>query len=103
MVCQGCKSSSVEKETADREVPERMRHLLLHEAGRRWFDSVPTIISELAAKWALDLGQPFQRSSVSYTLPALRAGQPMVLKIQWPHDECQFEADALQYLSLIHI
>lgn len=28
--------------------------------------------------------------------PALRAGERVVLKVQWPHEECEFEADALK-------
>jgi len=34
-------------------------------------------------------------SHVSFVAPAVRGGEPVVLKVQWPHAEAAYEADAL--------
>jgi streptomycin 6-kinase len=45
--------------------------------------------------WDLQLGRPYEGASVSYTAPASRGLEQLVLKVQWPHEECEHEADAL--------
>ena len=34
---------------------------------------------------------------MSFVAPATRHGEPVVLKVQWPHPECTYEADALAW------
>jgi streptomycin 6-kinase len=47
--------------------------------------------------WGLRLEAPYQRSQVSIVFPARRRdGEPVVLKIQWPHSESEFEHEALR-------
>jgi len=43
------------------------------------------------------VGEPFAGSHVSWTAPATAAsGDVVVVKLQFPHDECEHEADALR-------
>ncbi|HRW37635.1 MAG: phosphotransferase [Acidimicrobiales bacterium] len=53
------------------------------------------MVEEVAARWSLTVGEPFPTSSVSWAAPATAAGRPAVLKVQWPHAECEHEALAL--------
>jgi streptomycin 6-kinase len=50
----------------------------------------------LAKRWNLQLGDPYAGASVSYVAPAIRGKDRVVLKVQWPHEECAHEADALR-------
>lgn len=77
-------------------IPTGLNQLLQTESGQRWFSDLPQIVSALCDKWNLVLGEPYNSSTVSYTVPATQLESEVVLKIQWPHDECVFEADALQ-------
>lgn len=60
--------------------------------GREWLDRLPTIVSECAGLWGLDLETPFVGSNVSLVIPAGDA----VLKINFPDEESEHEADALR-------
>ena len=44
----------------------------------------------------LEWGAPFEKATVSYVAPAIRGTERVVLKVQWPHEECTYEADALR-------
>jgi hypothetical protein len=76
-------------------IPERLKWLQRHEAGGSWLASLPRLVSDLAEKWALELAAPFEGANVSYVAPAIRGAERVVLKVQWPHEECVHEADAL--------
>jgi streptomycin 6-kinase len=60
-----------------------------------WLESLPSLVTELAAHWDLELGHPYEGSSVSWVAPARRDGHDVVLKVQWPHRECEHEVSAL--------
>ena len=77
-------------------IPERLNWLRRHEAGRAWLASLPTVVAGLAREWNLQVGAAFEGSNVSYVAPAMRGTEHVVLKVQWPHDECVHEADALK-------
>jgi streptomycin 6-kinase len=77
-------------------VPERLKWLGQHEAGESWLANLPQHVSELVQMWDLQLGAPYEGASDSYVVPAVRGTKRMVLKVQWPHDECAHEADALR-------
>ncbi|NND90039.1 MAG: aminoglycoside phosphotransferase [Granulosicoccus sp.] len=66
------------------------------EAAHDWLAALPNLLDMLCDKWQLQLADPFTESTVSIAFAALRNGQRVVLKIQWPHPECEFEADALR-------
>ena len=72
-----------------------------HPDPRRqhWLASLPGTVAELAARWELDVGEPFESGgSVSWVAPALTAaGERVVLKVGWPHPEARYEAAGLRF------
>lgn len=77
--------------------PDSLLHLNHRDDGRLWLTRLPSILQRAVSLWDLeDIGTPFRGSSVSYTVPARRANVGTVLKIQFPHPECEHEAAALQ-------
>jgi streptomycin 6-kinase len=67
-------------------------------ARRRWMAALPLIVDDLARRWSLHLGRPFQPGgSASWVAPAHNAaGERLVLKVGWGHDEALHEADGLR-------
>lgn len=65
---------------------------------REWVASLPQIVDELADRWSLQVGLPFQPGgSASWVAPArTAAGARVVLKVGWRHDEALHEADGLR-------
>lgn len=79
------------------EIPGGLRSYLgAIETGRAWLEGLPALVDQLANIWDLDVGDPFEGSNVSWVAPALHEGEHVVLKVQWPHDECKEEAAALR-------
>jgi streptomycin 6-kinase len=76
-------------------VPERLQRLAQHPTGARWLSGLPETVADLVRQWDLQLGEPFAGANVSYVAPASRGEERVVLKVQWPHEECAHEADAL--------
>jgi streptomycin 6-kinase len=76
-------------------LPEGLKYLKASPEAEPWFSSLPALLKEMAAEWDLTLGEPFELCHVSYTMPVDSPFGPAVLKLQWPHPECQWEADAL--------
>jgi len=66
-------------------------------ARHTWMAALPLIVADLARRWSLDLGRPFQPDGVaSWVAPARNAaGNHLVLKVGWRHDEALHEADGL--------
>lgn len=65
--------------------------------GSAWLARVPTLVAECAANWSLQLGSPYRDAHVSFAAPAMTVdGRPAVLKLQYPHPECQHEGEALR-------
>lgn len=80
-------------------ITDRLTWLKQHESGAAWLARLPKLVSELIEIWGLQLEAPFEGANVSYVVPAVRDTRRVVLKIQWPHDECVHEADALRIWS----
>jgi streptomycin 6-kinase len=77
-------------------LPPGLAWLQASAEGRSWIDSIPGSVEACAQAWALRLGRPYPDSCVSLVLPVERAdGTPAVLKVQFPHRECEHEAVAL--------
>jgi streptomycin 6-kinase len=77
-------------------LPEGLRAIGDDAAGRAWLAMLPRILDEAAERWQLDLGDALPDASASLTLRALDArGEPIVLKLQFPHREAEHEAAAL--------
>jgi streptomycin 6-kinase len=66
-------------------------------ARHTWMADLPLIVEELAERWSLVVGRPFQPGGVaSWVAPARNdAGDHLVLKVGWRHDEALHEADGL--------
>jgi len=66
-------------------------------SGSAWLSQLPASIDRVCIDWQLEPnGKPYLDSTVSYVLPVTQNGEPAVLKFQWPHEECLYEADALK-------
>lgn len=63
-----------------------------------WLARLPTTVRELAERWSLTLGPPFQPGGVnSWVAPARdRAGRDLVIKVAWRHREGEHEAAGLR-------
>jgi streptomycin 6-kinase len=80
-------------------IPDNFAHRMIQmngEAGRAWIESLPLILDEIAERWSLKLGAPFELS-YNYVAPAIRAdGTEAVLKLGLPNRELLSEMHALQ-------
>jgi streptomycin 6-kinase len=68
----------------------------------RWLDNLPYAIADVAARWSLTPGQPFDGEDVScaWVAPATRSdGTKVVLKIGMPHFEGEHEIQGLRLLD----
>lgn len=68
----------------------------------RWLDNLPRALGELAGRWSLTLGQPFDGDDVScaWVAPAVRRdGTKVVLKLGMPHFEGEQEIAGLRLLQ----
>jgi streptomycin 6-kinase len=76
-----------------REMPERAA----------WLDRLPRVVDDLAARWSIRLGTPYEAASCAWVAPALLAnggradGGRAVLKIGMPHMEGEHELDGLRF------
>lgn len=78
------------------DIPKQLQWLETREDGRRWLGALPAVIATLKEAWKIEIDTPFNNGTVSFVAPAKRGLDEFVLKIQWPHEECKFEADALR-------
>lgn len=77
-------------------LPDGTRELGREESGRVWLGQLSGLLDEMAERWPLAIGEAFPDASASLTLRATRAdGEPVVLKLQYPHREAEHEAAAL--------
>jgi len=67
-------------------------------ARRPWLASLPGVVDDLARRWSLTLGAPFQPGgSASWVAPAQdAAGERLVLKVGRWHEEAAHEAEGLR-------
>jgi streptomycin 6-kinase len=61
-----------------------------------WLERVPQLLAECAEEWGLRLGEPYAQGAAGYVVRAERGGDPVVLKLIYPHWEAEQEADALR-------
>ncbi len=77
---------------------EFSRNILeLHgRAGADWLARIPGLLDVCVARWSLSLEAPYSESSYSYVVRVARAdGTPAVLKLSFPGEHVDREADAL--------
>jgi streptomycin 6-kinase len=66
-----------------------------------WLAALPDRVEDLTARWALDLGEPFEPGgNCSWVAPGTdREGRDVVLKVAWRHTEAWHEAEGLAALA----
>lgn len=85
---------------ADTLVPARVRRLAERQpGGADWLAALPTLIADLADRWGLRLERAFDHGGyTAVVLPgARRDGEPVVLKLAFPHMEGLDEAAGLRF------
>jgi streptomycin 6-kinase len=78
------------------DIPAALEWLRDREDGRRWLDALPGRVAACADHWGLSSGDPYPDSHVSLVVPVSLGSERLVLKLQFPHDESEHEADALR-------
>jgi streptomycin 6-kinase len=79
------------------DVPPSLTWLEESAAGRAWLCQLPAHVQACVDRWSLRLEPPYKTSYVSIVLPVTVAdGSRAVLKVQFPHPECEHEAEALR-------
>jgi len=71
-------------------------------AATLWLEQLPESVDELARRWQLTVGSPFDREggSCAWVAPATRSdGTRAVLKLAMPHFEGEHEIDGLRFWS----
>ena len=64
--------------------------------GQSWLNCLPRLVGECADRWGLVVGKAFPYAYTSLVLPATTAdGRDVVLKLRYPDDESEHEAEAL--------
>ena len=78
-------------------ISEALEWLRKNEDGREWLETLPAVVVRQAEAWSLELGEPFESGYVSWVAPArTRSGEPVVLKMPFPHRESLHEGEALR-------
>jgi streptomycin 6-kinase len=63
----------------------------------RWQAVLPGLVSDVAERWSLRLGEPFASGTGSFAVPVTTAdGAAAVLKVGFPHTEARDEAAGLE-------
>jgi streptomycin 6-kinase len=80
-----------------RNLAEAARHA--EPAFNDWLAQLPTVVSDLAVRWSLRIGAPFQPGgATAWVAPVTdEAGDDWVLKVGWKHYEAEHEPDALRF------
>ncbi|TWE12278.1 aminoglycoside phosphotransferase family protein [Rudaeicoccus suwonensis] len=65
-------------------------------SGDDWLASLPGIVDHCVRQWSLRLDGPVWHGQCALVLPCHRDGEPVVLKVSWPHEEARLEHLALQ-------
>jgi streptomycin 6-kinase len=68
-------------------------------ARQRWLDRLGDVIAQIAGRWELELGEPFEPGGAcAWVAPARTAGgEQLVLKVGWLHPEATHEAAGLHF------
>lgn len=79
-------------------MPRALVRAARREGRADWLRTLPQTVHDLAARWALTVGSPFQPGGqCAWVAPVRNASDDdLVLKVAWPHPEAQHEADGLR-------
>jgi streptomycin 6-kinase len=64
-----------------------------------WVSKLPSVVSDLAQRWGLRVGRPFQPGgATAWVAPVTdETGDDWVLKVGWKHYEAEHESDGLRF------
>src|SRR5690349_24455665 len=66
--------------------------------GSEWLERLPDMLTDCAARWSLELGEPFDQAFESLAVPARRSdGSAAVLKLAFRGRENEHEGAALAH------
>jgi streptomycin 6-kinase len=78
-------------------IPSSLDWWQAEPGGADWLDRLPAIVSDCAEQWSLELGEPIS-AHISLVVAAKAAGgAPAILKVNFPSEESEHEADALAH------
>lgn len=82
-------------------VPTNLLASLRSDPDRKrgeWVEGLPDTVAQLAARWSLTVGEPYQPGGQCSWVAPVRsaAGTQMVLKVSWRHYEADDEAEGLR-------
>ncbi len=82
-------------------IPEQLSaNCRKHPERQAWLDRLPAMLEELAGRWSLRTGPPFEHANVtcSWVAPVVCAdGTSAVLKLGMPHMEAAYEIQGLRF------
>jgi streptomycin 6-kinase len=79
-------------------LPEGLEWWRDEPGGREWLASLSRIVERCAEQWSLTLEAPFEPAHISLVVPGtLPNGHHVVLKVNFPDEESEHEADALAH------
>jgi len=83
-------------------IPDAFRQTILenfHEQGAAWLEQLPALIRQFAARWSLQMSDPFPLS-YGYCAPAVQAGgREVVIKLAVPGDDFTHQVQALRFFD----
>jgi streptomycin 6-kinase len=79
-------------------VPRHLAAAAKEDGRADWLETLPSLIADVAARWSLTLGEPFEPGGqTAWVAPATSpAHGDVVLKVAWRHMESESEADGLR-------
>jgi streptomycin 6-kinase len=66
-------------------------------SGAEWAAGARRLVADLLREWGLDVTGGSRTGLNAVVLPVQRDGEPLVLKVGWPHDDARDEALALRH------
>ena len=67
--------------------------------GDTWLARLPRLLADCLARWQLTVAGPARHGMCALVVPVRREGEPLVLKVTWPHVEAEHEHLALRAWS----
>lgn len=65
-------------------------------SGADWVAGVPRLVDEALARWDLEVDGEPRTGWTALVVPVTRDGEPLALKVGWPHPEAEHEALVLR-------
>jgi streptomycin 6-kinase len=79
-------------------LPEGLEWWREEPGGAEWLESLPRLVETCVEQWSLTLEPAFEPAHISLVVPAaLPDGRAVVLKVNFPDEESEHEADALAH------